>query len=401
MSPGVARARSAASAAAENQHRTISSASRDGPAISHTVAPTPSTSALDNYSIEDDVEEDTQAGNAGIEDAQKLFQEDFHQELKRPLSRKKDPSACLRRSSEAYRRFRAEKNEAANSGGELGSSASISRRPTLEDSDDGNGSGGCGSKDPHTCSREWRKLQRWQPASNASNVGRPASKAGGEQAPLGSNFVGGTWAAARAEPRVLSETRRGRERKAPGRGSPEVGYATDLGVFGMGTRAPNQQLTKSLSGVFDHHSSQFRDPTSAPSRTAPSRTAVQTGAWADAPGALEVSGCGLGDHTAGSWLANAAQPCGGSPPSRKGGRHSLAEAVSVEEMEAPDPDHALNTNFLRNSTPAQVIVTRSTQPGQSRGMVRRNTDARAVRERERNVAFSTSLDVDFLSLFAS
>jgi len=372
------------------------------------VAPTPSTSALDNYSIEDDVEEDTQAGNAGIEDAQKLFQEDFHQELKRPLSRKKDPSASAAaglgvfagpaRLTDAFEQRKTRQPIPVESWGPRPPSRAglPSKTPTMET--------GLGDVDPKilTPARgSGANSSAGRPASNASNVGRPASKAGGEQAPLGSNFVGGTWAAARAEPRVLSETRRGRERKAPGRGSPEVGYATDLGVFGMGTRAPNQQLTKSLSGVFDHHSSQFRDPTSAPSRTAPSRTAVQTGAWADAPGALEVSGCGLGDHTAGSWLANAAQPCGGSPPSRKGGRHSLAEAVSVEEMEAPDPDHALNTNFLRNSTPAQVIVTRSTQPGQSRGMVRRNTDARAVRERERNVAFSTSLDVDFLSLFAS
>merc|ERR1719401_429354 len=136
----------------------------------------------------------------------------------------------------------------------------------------------------------------------ASSVGRP--KVGGDQA-FGSKVVGGTWAAARAEPRVNSETRRGRERKAQNRGTPEVSYATaDLGVFGCGTReassrTPNQQLAKSFSGVFDHHSAQFRDP-KGPARQA----AGHTGAWAShvdanalgsALSALEVSGCGISD----------------------------------------------------------------------------------------------------------
>lgn len=78
---------------AENQHRMVSAA-RDGLPMGSTVASTPSTSALDNYPLEDEVEDDTAALTTPLEDAtSRMFPTDFHPELKRPLSRKKDPSA--------------------------------------------------------------------------------------------------------------------------------------------------------------------------------------------------------------------------------------------------------------------------------------------------------------------
>mmetsp|Transcript_57715 Transcript_57715/g.102411 ORF Transcript_57715/g.102411 Transcript_57715/m.102411 type:complete len:492 (-) Transcript_57715:80-1555(-) len=412
---------------AENQHRSVTSASRDGPQLS--VQPTASTSALDNYSLEDEVEED--AGQAGpIDDVPKnIFPSDFHQELKRPLSRKKDPSASAAaglgafagpaRMTDAFEQRKTRQPIPVESWGPRPPSRAGLPQKGSNNLDTGLSDPLDPTKLIGTPSRASGSASVGRPSSKVGNEtpggSRPSSKIGGEQA-LGSKVVGGTWASARAEPRVHSETRRGRERKPPNRdrASPEVGYAADLGVFGCGTRAPNQQLTKSLSGVFDHHSSQFRG---APA-TAPSRAAHST--WADAPsGDLEVSGCGLRDATAPSpWPGSPSQSHAGSPPTRKGARHSfgadaVASQIAVEDVEAdPDP-HGLHSNFRRGGDmPPQVIVTRSNQT-QSRGQVRRSertdqvrrserTEQRRVSERgERNMPFSTSLDNDFLSLFAS
>ncbi|CAE7757498.1 NEK5 [Symbiodinium sp. CCMP2456] len=131
--------------------------------------------------------------------------------------------------------------------------------------------------------------------------------------------------------------------------------------------------------------------------TPSSRAASRPEALAD-PLALGVSGCGLGDAAA--WPASP-QSCGGTPPTRRSGRHQSAEPMQMEDVEVED--HVLHPNFRRtDAAPPQVIVTRSNQAAQSRVNLRRSVDQRAsLRERDRSMPFSTSLDVDFLSLFAS
>jgi hypothetical protein len=223
-----------------------------------------------------------------------------------------------------------------------------------------------------------------------SGSGRPDSKAGRD------SVVSSTkWAAARYPgPLVgphhssqgLSDPRR--SRKAKDWGSPE-----DLGIFGVsgvtGARSPNgQQLAKSLSGVFDHHSSEFRERISDRDMTR------QSGSWAahvDTAGALEVSGhSALGDHRSEVWMCSPGS--GHLLPNRKS-RHP--EAVSVEDVEA---EQDLRTNMFRKDAPPGVIVTRSSTQKKDRVDVRRGRDDRL--SRGRNTPFSTSLDVDFLSLFA-
>eukprot|EP00435_Cladocopium_sp_Y103_P024979 s1078_g6.t1 len=66
-------------------------------------------------------------------------------------------------------------------------------------------------------------------------------------------------------------------------------------------------------------------------------------------------------------------------------------------------EHVLHPNFRRgDATPPQVIVTRS-HGREARGPLRRSVDQRAAREQRESqrMPFPTSLDVDFLSLFAS
>lgn len=393
---------------AENQHRMVS-AGRDVPPMSSTVVSTPSTSALDNYPLEDDVDDDPAASTTPREDGvTRMFPTDFHQELKRPSSRKKDPSASAAAGlgafagpssmTDAFEQRKLRQPIPVESWGPRPPSRGGMPQKASAPLDAGLGdvllstpsrASGSGS----SVRRPSSKVGEQAPGS------RPSSKVGGEQALGSSNVTGGTWAAARADPRVYSETRRGRERKAANRdrGSPEVGYAaaTDLGIFGCGTRAPNQQLTKSLSGVFDHHTNQFRGPAAVPSRAS-----GHGSTWADEPGALEVSGCGLGDTATGAWPGSPAQSCGGSPPTRKGARHhSLAEPVCVQDVE----EHGMH--FRRgDATNPQVIVTRSRDQAEQhprRGQVRRSTEQRVPSKREPHIQFSTSLDVDFLSLFAS
>jgi len=239
------------------------------------------------------------------------------------------------------------------------------------------------------------------------DASRPSEKGRGDQAPLGagppSKVVGGTWAAARADSRVHREARRGRgDSRAAARGSPEVNYAAaDLGIFGTGSQVPpGQRLSKSFSGVFDHHAPQL-GPRGSPWQA----HASQMGSWAShvdaaAAGALEVSGCSLaGEHQAAPWPGSPSDACG-SPPTRAGKTRAGADGVHVEDVET-DPDLIPHGGYRRDATPPQVIITRSGQAGKSRGTIRRSSDQRGAREREQNMPFNTSLDVDFLSLFAT
>lgn len=213
----------------------------------------------------------------------------------------------------------------------------------------------------------------------SSTVGRPGSKAGTDQ------VVSGTWAAARYSPNMsLTETRRGR--KAKDWSAPE-----DLGIFGSGTRSPNgQQLSKSFSSVFEHHTNEFRE------RVAEQRQASNhAGSWAshvDNPSDLEVSGLGLGGGNL--WLYSPVNSVGTNE--RRKNRHP--ESVSVEDVEA-DQDLGSRVSSFRRDVNPQVIVTRSSQPREKQS-TRRGRDERLMRGRQGSMPFGTSLDVDFLSLFA-
>lgn len=362
---------------AENQHRLVS-AVRDPP-----ISNSPPDAPAESPGTPPGDEEEGRAPSAqlGLEDAAAAavpLLQDLHQELKRPLSRKKDPSASAAaglgafagpaRMTDAFEQRKTRQPIPVESWGPRPPSrAGLPPKAVPLDS--------ASDADPKLLNSASRCRDS---ASSAS--GRPASKVSNEQA-FGSMVVGGTWAAARAEPRALGDARRGRERKAANRGTPEVPPPADLGIFGCG------QLSKSLSGSFDQHSSQFREAKGAP-RQVPGNAAE----WVrhpEAAVALEVSGCGITDA--------AAQWCG-SPPTRKG--RSIAEAVSVEDVDA-DIDLGLHGSYRRDATPPQVIVTRAAQPGKSRGDVRRSSDQRGAREKDKCMPFTTSLDVDFLSLFAS
>jgi len=112
-----------------------------------------------------------------------------------------------------------------------------------------------------------------------------------------------------------------------------------------------------------------------------------------------------------TWAA--ARPRGHSEGTRKGrdnkrapnvkGRN-LAEAVSVEDFES-DIEAVLHGNFGRDATAPQLIVTRSSQLNMNIGDVRQSGDVRAGKDKTQREAaipgFNTSLDDDFLSLFAS
>lgn len=382
---------------AENQHRSTSGQCEPG-----TVAPTPSTSALDNY-LEDDVEEDVTV-NSGLDEVPRV-PHDFPQELKRPASRKKDPSAAAAglgafsgpsRMTDAFEQRKTRQPIPVESWGPrppsragLPPKAEVLERDGFSTPCRG-GAASSASGRPLLNGRE-QSQGNSRPSSKMSNEApRERKAATAEQAGLGSKVVGGTWASARVEPRgaaarvvihggsgsaggALADARRGRERRNT-RSGPE---AADLGVFGRGQPG----LTKSLSGVLD--TTQFRH--SAPKAQRPVLAEPQ---------ALEVSGCGLGD----AWPASP-QSCGGTPPTRRN-RRSHPE-MQMEDVEVDE--HVLHPNFRRgDATPPQVIVTRHGR-GDQRGPLRRSVEQRAVREQRESqrMPFPTSLDVDFLSLFAS
>mmetsp|Transcript_78229 Transcript_78229/g.216309 ORF Transcript_78229/g.216309 Transcript_78229/m.216309 type:complete len:402 (+) Transcript_78229:71-1276(+) len=336
---------------AENQHRSIT-VSRNGPHLRQAV--TPSASAFDRYVLKDDLQEDIPH-----------FHQDLHPELKRPLSRKKDPSASAAtglgafagpaRMMDAFEQRKVRQPIPVESWGPRPPSrAALPQKAAPLDAG----------------LRVDAQAHRIPVRANAASasVGRPSGKTGGDQA-LNSKVSGGARASAWAEPQGLSsETRRGRERKAASRSSPDMATAaTDFVIFGVGAMGSFQSHTGFMS---------------------PQRPARSTGQWAahvDAPGALEDT---------------SPTHCCVSPPTRRS-RHALTEAVSVEDVDS-DPDVGLHGSSRRDVTPPQVVITRSSQFGKSRGDILRFSDQRVPRDRnQRDTPFNTSLGVDFLSLFAS
>merc|ERR1740129_2461487 len=382
---------------AENEHRFVHSGTmpREAP---HVVS-SPS-SALYSYPADEEAGQGP-GGHPGLEDVAHLG------ELKRPLSRKKDPSASAAAGLGAFSSpvkmtdaFEQRKT----------------RHPIPVES--------WGPRPPSRHGLPTKAVPLEASLDQEPNIIiASSSRNRGEGIGVSSSgVVGGTWAAARSP----IETRRGRERKAKDRSSPD----TDLGISGcgtLGTRSPSgQMLSKSFSSVFDQ-SSPLRGgdrEAAVASRQGTAGTSWAGGApWAahvDAGGALEVSGCGLGDGfvAAGGpqpWPGSPAGSCGGqaSPPTRKGARHS--ETVSVEDVDA-DFDIGLHHLYRRDATPPQVIVTRSTMQRKERGENPRRERERSgsgkqsqqqgeeqarATERQKSMPFCTSLDSDFLSLFAA
>mmetsp|Transcript_94457 Transcript_94457/g.148653 ORF Transcript_94457/g.148653 Transcript_94457/m.148653 type:complete len:460 (-) Transcript_94457:71-1450(-) len=375
---------------AENDHRIIHTQQFGPPRYEGTPTSASSqqggaSSALDNYPAE---EEPSQ--HPGFEDP-------HFGDLKRPASRKKDPSASAAaglgafsspvKMTDAFEQRKTRQPIPVESWGP--------RPPSRH----GLPTKAAGLEASSLEEERGPPLQH----TNTATSTRGRSDGSSNSVVTTHSVVGGTWAAARYAP--LHETRRGRERKAKDRSTPE-----DLGIYGcspMGRPPSSQQLAKSFSGVFDH-SIPEREGVQRPSVTTAFSTAG-TGNWAshvDQEGALEVSGLGLGEHAPGAWPSSpVGSVVGGSPPTRKGARHS--ETVSVEDVEAVETDlsglgglgiHAQSL-YRRDATPPQVIVTRS-QLKKDRGDVRRGREER-TRERGKNMPFSTGLDPDFLSLFAS
>jgi len=114
----------------------------------------------------------------------------------------------------------------------------------------------------------------------------------------------------------------------------------------------------------------------------------------DAHGPLEINGKSLDPSCGPPWPSSPNGVSSGNSPPRRGRHPNAADMVAVEDVEADlDADRGLAVNYWRDA-PAKrpVIVT-----------TRRN--ARETRGKEQagqvEVPFTTSLDEDFLSLFAT
>lgn len=253
------------------------------------------------------------------------------------------------------------------------------------------------------------------PEDRSSPIQRPNSAAGRSRAEANMSSmgmaptqapaqIGGTWATARHVPggrQSASVPNRGRERKASQRGA---GTPEELGVFGsgamLGSRSQSSQQLHKNSGPFESHSES--KSLTRPSAFVPGAFSQGSGPWAsraDTPtGALEISGLSLADTTPPWPSSPSASASGASPPTRRASRNS--EMVCVEDAQA-DTDLGVHANsYRRDAVPAQVIITRSSQQKKERGDPRRGSDDRA-RDRGTSMPFDTGLDPDFLSLFAS
>lgn len=340
-------------------------------------------SALDHYPVEDE-----SAQHPGFDHVSQF------EDIRRPYSRKKDPSASAAaglgafssptKLTDAFEQRKTRQPIPVESWGP---------RPPSR--------GGIQSKATPLDAAPLQDDRRNPMASPASSTRNDASMSSG---------VGGTWAAARHVPvrqpvgrqpaGRQSAPDRGRERKAKDRGSPE-----ELGVFGSSTTftgrsQSSQQLTHPRA--FEH-SHQDNDPLTRPGSFATSSFGQGAGPWASrvdmGGGALEVSGLSLADTTP-PWPSSPAGSAScGSPPTRRGSRPS--EMVCVEDAEA-DSDLGVHANsYRRDAIPAQVIITRSTQQKKDRTDARRSGRDDRTRDRGKSMPFDTGLDPDFLSLFAS
>jgi hypothetical protein len=211
--------------------------------------------------------------------------------------------------------------------------------------------------------------------------------------PAKANAAGGTWATARAAGRSSSETRRPQRdrRHWAGSAAPEVSYSVaELGLGSPDASSPSKMGKSQSSGVLEHYHHQA--PRSAGWQQG-HHGAQANNPWIGHDGGLgslglEVSGFGLGEG------ASANHGCVASPPTRQ--RPQQMDGVCVEDV---DTDWSPDPGFRQHLPPAQVIVTRSREAAKGKRNPRREGGGD---RRSREVpTFHTSLDVDFLSLFAS
>jgi hypothetical protein len=378
---------------AENKYRMVSH--RDGPEVNQSA----SSGALESYPAEEEPGDATTNSPPGGWAGPAPDEIPPLGDLKRPMSRKKVPSASAaaglgacafghNKMTDAFEQRKTRQPIPIESWGPRPPSRTSNRRlpnATLLDMSLLTGPGAdedwC---EPKLIPGTGATRTRSEPQVSS---GRPSSRAGSE-----SGVSGTKWAAARSSPGSLStqglnDSRRGRKADP------------DLGVMGFGSRSPNgQSLSKNLSGVFDHHNSEYRE------RMAERENAVRqaAGSWAahvDTAAVLEVNGSALGEHN-NLWLQGA--------PSLAARKARMPEAVSVEDVEA-EQDLGSRAGAYRMDPPrqvAQVVLTRSSTQKKDRSEVRRARDDRQPRGRQRtshqpgHQPFSTNLDVDFLSLFA-
>lgn len=341
-------------------------------------------------------------------------------ELRRPLSRKKDPSASAAaglgafaspvRVTDAFEQRKTRRPIPVESWGPRPPSRSGRGVPTK-----------CGPLEgdrlqEHRAAAACVLQDSLGDASSPRARGRQHDETG-DRGERGDRQVGGTWAAARAS----AERRGGGDRsKGPTRSATEQ----DLGVFGCGTGGtPSHRLSSSATRAsLESRGLERTGSVSGDSAVGPPWPMSRAIPDVDA-GELEVSGWGLGggggqlgtswplsQHTRSSPAVgqrtenaahnNAITGLGGtSPPTRHGQRSHHEARVSVEDVEE-DLDLGLHISaYRRDATPPAVIVTNSRAKEQER------TPSKRAQERNgrgsRNMPFSTSLDNDFLSLFAS
>lgn len=308
-----------------------------------------------------------------ISDAFEESFEDAPHMFKRPLSRKKDPSASAAaglgayaspaKVTDAFEQRKARQPIPMESWGPRPPSrhghtakASPLTADLCDQDDSGLGSPGVASSG-------------WVDGSSNSPAARPSTAGHGD-----------TWAAARDS--------KGGDRRRDRKSKSSLSGGLDDGI--SGASSPNHEIVGSLGGNFGlglGFDLERESPTS----------------WASfvEPGALEVSSDGLRAMAAAA-AARPGTPGGtGSCGSTRGSRKVHHDPVSVEEVDS-DTDFSPYNHHVhrREATPPQVIVTRSSQRkdrGESRGREqkeRRGHNGKAM-------PFTTNLDKDFLSLFAS
>lgn len=306
------------------------------------------------------------------------------EELKRPTTRKKDPSASAvlglgqfsgpARMQDAFEAKKTRQPIPVQSWGPRPPSRGGPSRGSTQigGSDEAKhilgqprGRGSCGASS--SCSRQ---------------SGRPPTAA----------EVGGTWAAARGEARVTNETRRGRDRRSSAtRGMPEGICGADLGGLLFDGSGGSQALHQQL------HQQILHQPVAQQSGL------EYAGApWQAEEGAFAAAEAGCGSPWPGGTFPTSPGPeSSGNSATRQ--RPRQMDGVSVEDFDAdPDsPQHGLR----REATPPQVVVTRSGPGGRSRGSgghgAKRWKEKEVDSQRPQSKPFDTSLDMDFLSLFAS
>jgi hypothetical protein len=351
-------------------------------------------------------------------------------ELKRPLSRKKDPSASAAaglgafaspvRVTDAFEQRKTRRPIPIESWGPR--PPSRHGMPTK-----------CGPLEGDRLQDSLGDASSPRPRGRQHDEGADRGERGDRQVggTWAESTVGGTWAAARASAERGTERRPGggnQTRNGPARSATEQ----DLGVFGCSTGGTPAHRLSTAGGARGALESRGMERTGSvggdSGGAAPWPMSRMASGMADVdPGELEVSGWGLGggggqlgaswplsQHTRSTPPALGHHPAnntahhnaisglsGTSPPTRQGqrsGAHHEAP-VSVEDVEE-DLDLGLHVSaYRRDATPPQVIVTNSRAKEQER------TPSKRARERgsrgSRNMPFSTSLDNDFLSLFAS